>query len=303
VKQADGMGVLCSTVDKDGDDPPVEGKAQAQFHPPTSRRLRKMPQSGRPGTRSQQNWRAAISNRDFESPAAYNKALEELQDAEKAIAFDAEVTASSSNIEKQAAALVRKIKAWDWDHTYGPLLDPHTGSRKEGEHFLGNVDLINKTELMKVAKRMPKGAHLHIHFNACLPARFLIQQARDIDAMYIRSTLPLTTPENMEACRISFMVMTLHEATHTKGTDGSEIFVPLGNVWDHKYVSNRWMSYKQFQRQFEFTDKEGQVLRKTAGAETWLERKMIISEEEAHNSHQTGRGYVTWLILSSIQFS
>jgi len=296
------MGALCSTVDKDGDDPPVEGKAQAQFHPQTPRRLRKMPQLVRPGTRSQQNWRAAISNREFESPAEYVKALEQLRDAEKAIAFDAEVTATSSNIEKQAAALVRKIKAWDWDHTYEPLRNSNTGIRKEGEHFLGNVDLINKTELMKVAKRMPKGAHLHIHFNACLPARFLIQQARDIDAMYIRSTLPLTTPENMEACRISFMVMTLHEATRTKDSDGIEIFAPLGNVWDQNYVSNRWMSYKQFQRQFEYTDEAGHVLRKTAGAETWLERKMIISEEEAHSAHQTGRGYVTCLICYSIEF-
>jgi adenosine deaminase CECR1 len=291
VKKADGMGVLCSTaVDKDGDDPPMESKAQAQFHPQSSRRLRKMPQSSRPATRSQQNWRALISNRDFETPAAYSKALGELQAAEKAIAFDAEITAASSNIEKQAAALVRKIKAYDWEHTYGPLREAHTGKRTEGEHFLGNVDLINKTELMKVAKRMPKGAHLHIHFNACLPARFLIQQARDIDAMYIRSTLPLTTDQNMEACRISFMVMTLDEATHAKDPDGIETYVPLGDVWDENYVPNRWMPYKKFQRQFEYTDERGHILRKTHGAETWLERKMIISEEEAHNAHQSSKG-------------
>jgi adenosine deaminase CECR1 len=285
------MGVLCSrAVDKDGDDPPMESKAHPQFRPQSSRRLRKMPQSGRPGTRSQQQWRAAISNRDFEDRAAYDKALAELQGAEKAIAFDAEITAASSTIEKQAAAIVRKVKAYDFEHTYGPLRDAHTGRRKEGEHFLGNVDLINKTELMKIAKQMPKGAHLHIHFNACLPARFLIQQARDIDAMYIRSTLPLTTPQNMEACRISFMVMTLHEATHIKGPDGIETYVPLGDVWDERYVSNRWMSYKQFQRQFEFTDEKGHVLRKTLGAEAWLERKMTISEAEAHNAQQSSKG-------------
>jgi hypothetical protein len=54
------------------------------------------------------------------------------------------------------------------------------------QHFLGNVDLINQTLLFEVATKMPKGAHLHIHFNSCLPARFLIEQARDVDAMYIR---------------------------------------------------------------------------------------------------------------------
>jgi adenosine deaminase CECR1 len=285
------MGVLCSTaVDKDGDDPPMESKAPAQIRPQSSRRLRKMPQSGRPATRSQQHWRALISNRDFETPEAYGKALENLQAAEKAIAFDAEVTASSSSIEKQAAVLVRKLKAYDWEHTYGPLRDAQSGRRTEGEHFLGNVDLINQTELIKVAKRMPKGAHLHIHFNACLPARFLIQQARDIDAMYIRSDLPLTTDENWEACRISFMVMTLDEATHTKDANGVKTYVPLGDVWDENYEPNRWMSYKKFQRHFKYTDRSGHVLRNTHGAETWLEQKMIISEEEAHNVHQSSKG-------------
>jgi adenosine deaminase CECR1 len=292
VRKADGMGALCSTVDKDGDDPP-EGKAQVQLQSQLPRRLYKMPQIGRSGNRSHQNWRAAISDREFEDPVAYSKALEELQSAERAIAFDAEVTATSSSIEKQAAALVKKIRAYDWDTTYGPSSDGEgrpTGKRTQGEHFLGNVDLINKTELMKVARKMPKGAHLHIHFNSCLPAKFLIQQARDIDAMYIRSTLPLTNDKNMAASRISFMVMTPHEATHIRDSDGNVKRVMLGNVYEPSYVPNRWMPYKQFQRNFKYTDENGHVLRNTQGAEIWLERKMLISEEEAHNAHQTGRG-------------
>ena len=286
------MGALCSTIDKDGDDPP-ESKAQAQAQTHLPRRLHKMPQIGRPGTRSQQSWKAAISHREFETVGAYNKALEDLQLAEKAIAFDAEATATASKIERLAAALLKKIQAYDWDTTYGQPFDAQghaTGKRTEGEHFLGNVDLINRTELMKVARRMPKGAHLHIHFNSCLPAKFLIQQARDIDAMYIRSTLPLTSPENMKASRISFMVMTPHEATHTKDAAGVETYVPLGDIWESSYTCNTWMPYKQFQNEFEFVDEDGQVYKKTSGAERWLERKMLISEEEAHGSPQTGRG-------------
>lgn len=283
------MGAFCST-DKDGDDPPPEGKAQTQYHPQTSRRLRKMPQFGRPGTRSQQNWKLAVTHREFDTSDAYYRAREELQAEEKSRSFDAALTASSSNIEKQAANILQNIKLYDLDHTYAPSRDAQTGVRKQGEHFLGNVDLIDKTELMNVARHMPKGAHLHIHFNACLPARFLIRQARNIDAMYIRSTLPLTSRENMELSRISFMVMTFREATHTKDSEGNETFVPLDNLWNQNYVSNRWMSYKEFQRQFEWKDETGKILKRTEGAEAWLERKMIISEEEAHNAHQTGRG-------------
>ncbi len=161
-----GMGVLYSSIDKEGYDPP-EGKAQAaQSARQSQRRLHKMPQVGRLGTRSRRNLRTASRDGEFDSGSAYNKALEALQLKERERAFDAAITIRSSNVEKDAAALLRKIKLWDLDHTYGQSRDSHgypTGKRTQGEHFLGVVDLINKTELFKVAKRMPKGAHLHIH--------------------------------------------------------------------------------------------------------------------------------------------
>ncbi|EKD20370.1 adenosine/AMP deaminase [Drepanopeziza brunnea f. sp. 'multigermtubi' MB_m1] len=220
---------------------------------------------------------------------AYNNALQQLQLAEKARAFDAKITAASSDIEKTAADLVRKIKSYDWENTYGKPLNVD-GKRTQGEHFLGNVDLINKTELMKVAKKMPKGAHLHIHFNSCLPARFLIRQARNVEAMYIRSSLPLVSPQNWIESRISFMVMSPEEACQLKDPTGNLQDVGLGSVFDDNYVSNRWMPYKQFQQLFYYTDNVERELAGTSGAETWLEHKMHISEEEAHGRGQTGRG-------------
>jgi succinate dehydrogenase (ubiquinone) flavoprotein subunit len=60
------------------------------------------------------------------------------------------------------------------------------------DHFLGNVDLINKTKLLKVAKRMPKGAHLHCHFNSCLRPEFLLEQARGRESMYFRTSADTT---------------------------------------------------------------------------------------------------------------
>lgn len=86
------------------------------------------------------------------------------------------------------------------------------------------------------------------------------------------------------------MVMTPHEATHVKDSDGNERPVDLGNIFDEQYVSNRWMPYKQFQRQFFFTDDSGREWQRTGGAEKWLEKKMHISEEEAHGTRQTSRG-------------
>ncbi|KUJ21791.1 Metallo-dependent hydrolase [Mollisia scopiformis] len=238
------------------------------------------------------DWRKVL-NADVSSVEDYNKAVERLQAAEKERAFDFQITTSASHNEKRAAALLHKIQAYDWDHTYGTPHDDEgnpTEKRTQGEHFLGNVDLINKTELMKVAKRMPKGAHLHIHWNSCLPARFLIRQARDIKAMYIRSTLPLTTPEHFATTRISFMVMTPYEATHVKGAEDDEKETPLGNVFDPHYVPNRWMPYKQFQELFNYPGDFGETLTRTERAERWLEHKMLISEDEAHGCKQTGHG-------------
>ncbi|TAQ88017.1 Adenosine deaminase [Chlorociboria aeruginascens] len=259
-----------------------------------------MPRTGKRETRSQQSWRAAVTRPDFNTPAQYNKALEALISAEKSRAFDAEVTATASDVERRAAGFVEKLRAHDWEIIYGQPYDAQglpTGKRTEGEHFLGNVDFISRTKLLQVAKKMPKGAHLHIHFNSCLPAKFLIQQARHIQAMYIRSTLPLTTPENWAASRISFMVMTPHEATHIKNAEGTFTEIPLGNIWDASYVPNTWMSYGDFQEQFDFVDETGHHLKKSDGAETWLERKMIISEDEAYGARQTGRGQVDTHLL------
>ena len=241
----------------------------------------------------EESWRNAVRGEEYESVDAYEKARRELRAAERSRAFDAEAIATSSDIEKQATELVQKIKLYDQNNTYGSHFDAQghvTSERRAGHHFLGSLDLINGSWLMNVAKRMPKGAHLHVHFNSCLPADFLIEQARDIDAMYIRSTLPLTTQANMARSRISFMVLTPYEATHIQDVHGTEKHVPLGNIFHEGYVSNTWMPYKQFQNEFEFIDERNQILSKTAGAESWLATKLQISEEEAHNTYQTSRG-------------
>ena len=167
------MGVLCSTVDKEGEDS-QDGKAQDELHSTTPRKIIKMPQIGKPGILSQ-SYSIAVIGQDFETQAAYDKARASLQAAERAIGFDAHVVAKASSIENQAVNILKKIRLHDWDHVYGCAINANgsaAGMRTVGQHFLGNVEHINKTWLMDVAKHVPKGAHLHIHFNSCLPAKF-----------------------------------------------------------------------------------------------------------------------------------
>ena len=282
---ADEMGGICSFEN----DPPLEQEHKAPIRTQAPARLHKMPQAWKKENRSRQDWRSLTGQNHFSTTEQYLAAVQKLKEAEAATNFDAFQKENATVLEKKAAELVKKVRDYDWDNTYGASIDAKdgslTGKRNQGQHFLGNVDLINQTELIKIAKKMPKGAHLHIHFNACLPPSFLIEHARNIDAMYIRSTIRFTdqeglSPKNMARCRVSFMVLNKKNVAKQNLALG----VPngaLGDIWDPNYIPLQWMPYKQFQNQFEGG---------TKGAEKWLSSKMVFSEEEAHNASQTGKG-------------
>lgn len=301
------MGVLCSTLDKEGDET-LEGKAQAQVqlqsHIP--RRLHKMPQIGVP-VRSKKT--GTVGSSDFSTEAEYNAARAALIQAEKATSFDAQVIVTASDIEKKANDIVHGIRNYDWDHTYhmppsSKRICSVTGrilvERSAGEHFLTNVDLINESELFKVARRMPKGAHLHVHFNSCLPPKFLIQQARGIpDTMWICSSRPLTTDAEFRNCRIQFNVFSaVGVAAANKKLDNDQKIESQPtetNIFKANYVPMRWMKYQDFVQQFDWTDDQDERKRRyygIDGVEEWLEKKMVFSDEEAHGVRQTSRGYV-----------
>jgi adenosine deaminase CECR1 len=284
------MGALCSTVDKEGDEP----------CPP-----HKMPQKGVPLLT--QTWQASISNPKISTEAEYFQARAALIQAEKATAFDAGVIAKASDIEKRATKIVQGIRNHDWDTTYNlPPSHRRAGGldennniivkRTAGEHFLTNVDLINQTELLKVARKMPKGAHLHVHFNSCLSPKILIQQARDLPTMWIASSHPLTKCANFCCCRIQFNVFTdAAAAAANTAMDAKEKKISTeSNIFSPNYASMRWMKYKDFQEKFNWRDDtNGTHYQGVDMVEAWLEKKMLFSEDEVHGVRQTSRGYVT----------
>lgn len=300
------MGVLCSTVDKEGDEPPEDkAQAQVQLQSHIPRRLHKMPQIGMP-VRSKKI--GSVSSPQFSTEAEYNAARAALIQAEKATAFDAQVIATASDIEKKANDIVRGIRNYDWDKTYGmppssKRICSETGNilveQSAGEHFLTNVDLINKTELFKVARKMPKGAHLHVHFNSCLPPKFLIQQARGIpETMWICSSRPLTNDAEFRNCRIQFNVLNADGVTaaNRKLDNDQKIESQPAetNIFKANYAPMRWMKYQDFVQQFDWTDDQDECKRRyhgIDGVEDWLEKKMVFSDEEAHGVRQTSRGY------------
>jgi len=84
-----------------------------------------------------------------------------------------------------------------------------------GQHFLNISDLLDETRLFHVARMMPKGAHLHIHFNSMLLPEVLLGYAKDMVNMYVWSDYNLTEPEAFDKCRLEFRIFNLEEVRKT----------------------------------------------------------------------------------------
>jgi adenosine deaminase CECR1 len=265
------MGSLCSSEEKTGHLP---GEAQAQAYSPESAQesfpahrliTKKMPPSWITEKVTRQKMREINGERAFTSVNEYEEARAALIARESLQSFDGQAIATASPLERRANEIVEAIRENDNKAVYGTLKDRHGRQRFAADHFLGNVDLINQTELLRVAKKMPKGAHLHCHFNSCLRPEFLIEHARGREAMYIRSTCPLTSGNAMLQAEISFLVQ-------PPQPDGV-------NLFSKNYVPQSWMSYPNFCEEF-----SGGV----EAAEKWLVSKMLLNEEEVYNTFQTG---------------
>ncbi|ODH37033.1 hypothetical protein ACO22_02675 [Paracoccidioides brasiliensis] len=197
------------------------------------------------------------------SPTEYFKALETLQNQEREMAFDATAIAKASKAEKDAASILEAIRRKE----RARLLESGAS-----DQFLANVDLINDncSDLMRAAQRLPKGAHLHCHFNTVLHPSFLVSQARNIKCMFIRSSLSLNTQlDNFKNAAITFSIL----QDSTKGM----------NIFDSNYKPLSWMRYSQFLQKFPGGWRK---------AEEWLANKCMMSAEDAHAMEQTTDGQV-----------
>lgn len=207
------------------------------------------------------------------TPEAYELARTALQRLEQERSFDAAAIATASPLEKDANTIVHWLRSLDLS---SPSRTGSDTNKPRTDHFLGHVTAITSSPLLRIARRMPKGAHLHCHFNSCLPVRFLIRHARGLRTMCVRSSLPLRDEAARRGAEISFAVLPL-------GTARADVF-------DADYLAGEWMPYVKFCERF-----SGGV----EGAEEWLEGKMVLKEEEVHDISQTVIGFVVLVLMSS----
>ncbi|KAK0742372.1 hypothetical protein B0T21DRAFT_361220 [Apiosordaria backusii] len=225
------------------------------------------------------------ADRDVEEDTkTYNKLRQALGDHEDALSFENDCRINASPLEIKANAKLQALKKDDIGRFYtsAPSRQGFQGQehpRFYGDHFLSNVDIIQQTQLFGLFRAMPKGAHLHIHFNANLLPNFLLDIAKEMVRMYIWCNMPLVDDKGqvdrtaLDRCRVQFSIM-----NKTVVEERGE-----GNLFDAAYQNKKVMQFGKFRQEFrQRYDKED--------VDRWLQNKLVFQEEEAHGLLQTAEG-------------
>ncbi|KAJ8109399.1 hypothetical protein OPT61_g7486 [Boeremia exigua] len=261
---------------------------------------------------------------DVEGIKDYSTRHEQLLDAEDQQAWDRgarpDPESRSFRTEERAAAIVRAVRNYEREYVFGNMPSeaiPAKSTRDMGGQFLTNKKRINeRSKLFEIANLVPKGALLHLHFNSELFPDQLMERAREMETMYIRSIRPLVKEEDLKETEIVFNVM--DPAQVEEGVDiFSENYPGDATNWRTGPMKFKvWMKWIDFQERFkerfgkdypsdhndpasnqsqEQKDDEARCCGaspevKLNSAEVWLKSKMVLSETEAYGPDQTVNG-------------
>ncbi|KAH8710258.1 hypothetical protein GQ44DRAFT_763093 [Phaeosphaeriaceae sp. PMI808] len=201
--------------------------------------------------------------------------------------------------EKQAASIIQAIREYERRTIFGNQATeeiPGPETRDMGGQFLTNKDRIeHRSLLFRIAKLLPKGCLLHLHFNAEIPVQHLLEQARSMENIYVRSTRPLITKEDLDQTEMAFNV--LDNSKVEKNVDIFSQYYP-GNETNWKTEEWKWwvwMPWKQFRNDFgryfpDYCKKSRPEGVSLEPAEEWLKSKIVLSEEEVYGLTQTVNG-------------
>lgn len=177
-----------------------------------------------------------------------------------------------------------------------------------GGQFLTNKSRIeSRSKLYDIAKIVPKGAILHLHFNAELHPERLLEEARSMKNIYIRSIRPLLSQTDLDLTEMVFNVMP--DDTFEADIFSADYKGKDANWRDPAIAPYIWMRWHKFQEDFEkhfpgkyvqtynerllngsVPDSSVQGYVQLGPAENWLKQKMVLSEKEAYDPAQTVNG-------------
>lgn len=247
------------------------------------------PTSGEPGDAAAFFADATASEAQDKTAQQYNILRSDIRQAEAALAFDHVCTRKAKLLEIKANQKLQQLKQHDITNHYGTAKSRsgyhgQQHARFYGDHFLSNVSIIEQTQLFKLCRAMPKGAHLHIHFNANLLPDFLLNIAKDMPRMYVWSNTRLVDSSGkvdataMDLCRIQFSILS-PEAVEARGE---------GDIFHTTYKGGNGkepqvMQFARFRKEFPKWHIKDTV-------DAWLHNKLLFQEEETYGLLQTAEG-------------
>lgn len=188
-----------------------------------------------------------------------------------------------SELEQEANRRLQNARKNDIVNIFEPAA-PLTGfqgqrhPQQPGDHYLTNVDLINggegtnppqtasvslkRSQVLQIVEKMPKGAHLHIHFNANLDPHFLLEHAEnEKELMTISSDKPLSSQRGLDTCEIQFLICVptqghaysvFDQKRYPFSADEQRILADGTQKAEHDRIrSLRRMSYARFRHEWE----------------------------------------------------
>ncbi|KAH7630244.1 hypothetical protein B0T09DRAFT_383801 [Sordaria sp. MPI-SDFR-AT-0083] len=250
---------------------------------------------------------------------------EEVQRREKALGFDHHCTTEAEEWEVNANTVIQRIKKMDVRDVYDKeaRIEGYAGQKHKrvpGDRFLLNAPIVEETRLYRAIQKMPKGAHLHIHFNANLLPHVLLDIAKGQTHMYITSDIPLTSKKAFERCRLWFNILSGVNSEKEKSNLPLDLFGnPHGPALTYAGTgvkekaknesgnaqrilskdARHIMSYGAFRTKFatnytaHYKDDTNDPLRGLGGeklVDEYLTRKIVFQADEAYSPHQTAKG-------------
>ncbi|KAJ5609943.1 hypothetical protein N7510_006662 [Penicillium lagena] len=204
----------------------------------------------------------------------YEAARLALQQEEQQQAFDFAFKQDQSALEVQANKIFERIRITEHERILsvsGPEAD---------KKFYSALSAIETSDLMRIARRAPKGALLHCHFDAMLPPETMIPVAQEMHNMHIRCTVPLATP-----CSFVEALPEMRLLTQTEAAAMSHV-----NIFHEDYSLETWMPYRNFRQQFPTGEQ---------AADKWLVSKILLQKHDAYSPERTNLETSIWKCMNN----
>lgn len=227
--------------------------------------------------------------------APYTDSRQALLADERRQRWDEPATQRATSAERRAQEIVFTIREHERKFHFGNLPSeaiPDPATRDMGGHFLNNKVKISTSAIFGISQQVPKGSHLHLHFNSEIQPELLFPHARKLtETFYIRSTLPLITDKDFDDAEIVFNVL-------PADTDKADVFAcgynpnwkPPGDL-----QGPSWMLWATFRKRFPRhivvpASPENDPYHELDLPERWARGKMVVNPSTAYDATSTHNG-------------